>query len=40
MLGFLFGTLIVGMVLVCGALFAMALIPAAINAVWRAIFGK
>lgn len=40
MLGFLFGTLVVGMFLVCGALFAMALIPAVINTIWRAIFGK
>ena len=40
MIGFLFGTLVVGVFLVAGSLFVMALIPAIINAVWRAIFGK
>lgn len=40
MISFLFGTLVVGIILVAGSLLVMALIPAVINAVWRAIFGK
>jgi hypothetical protein len=39
MLGFLFGTLILGIIIVGGSLFVMALIPAILNALWRAIFG-
>lgn len=39
MIGFLFGTFILGIVLIGGSLFVMALIPALLNAIWRAIFG-
>ena len=40
MFSFIFGTFILGLILAGGAVFVMALIPALINALWRAIFGK